>query len=107
MTLFQTLGASYHLRPDGSVWAYEWPPDSGDIDEWRWREVGPQEAAGAVGVAAKRLAPLGALVPKPDTSSPPCSVCHGSGRFTQGEGVIEGVWCTSCFGVGFLLDGAT
>ena len=107
MTLFGTIGASYHLKPDGSVWVYEWLPDSANIDEWRWREVGPQEAAGAVKVAARRLGSLGVLVPKPDTGSPICPVCHGSGHFTQGEGVIEGIWCNSCYGVGFLLGGAT
>jgi hypothetical protein len=107
MTLFGTIGASYHLRPDGSVWVNEWVPDSPNVDEWRWRKASPQEAIGAIKVAAKRLTRLAQLIPEPTPSTLPCAGCGGTGRLTQAGQGIEGVWCPSCYGVGFPIAGAT
>ena len=103
--LFGTIGASFHLRADGTVWINEWEADSSDPDAYRWREASVQEAAGALKHAAVMLPELLSLVPKRE-SSPACPSCGGSGDLTRGDHVVKGVWCDRCCGLGFLLAGA-
>ena len=106
MTLFGTIGISFHLRPDGSVWASEWIRESGP-DEYVWRQATKQEAAGALRVAAKRVRELAPFVPARGPGVPDCSACAGQGRFTSNGVTVAEVWCPECCGIGFRVPEAT
>lgn len=106
MTLFGTIGVSFHLRPDGSVWANEWIRGSSP-DEYAWRRATRQEAAGALRVAAKRLPELAPFAPARSPGVLDCSYCGGRGRFTSNGVAVAEVWCPECCGVGFRLPEAT
>ena len=107
MTLLGTIGISFHLRPDGSVWASEWVRDSVDPDEYQWRPATTQEAAGALREAAKRVPALAALVPVRPAGREDCADCHGTGYLTPSSPtIIDGIWCPRCCCAGFVVGEA-
>lgn len=93
--LMGTIGVSFHLRADGSVWVYEWEIDAADPDAFKWRQATPQEAAGAIKHGAQRIPELLPLVPE-KRSAAQCPICGGSGHFTRGEHSIKEMWCEKC-----------
>jgi hypothetical protein len=106
LLLFGTIGSSFHLLPDGSVWINEWDHDSTDPTAFRWRRATVQEEAGAFKVAAERRPIFAQLIPRPVPGTAACESCRGSGQLTRGATIMKGTWCDNCCGIGFLLEGA-
>jgi hypothetical protein len=106
MLLFGTMGYASYLRPDGSVWVQEDEDWTGPQPQLTWREAGTQEAAGAIRRAALRLPTLAPVLPTRPASADACDECRGSGHLTRGDAVLEGVWCSRCCGVGWLIADA-
>jgi len=107
LLLFGTLGHEAWLRVDGTVVL-------GEDGDWgsqgassSYREASAQEAAGAIKVASRRIPDIGSLLP-PRREGSTCPTCKGTGHLTRTDGaVFEGIWCESCLGLCYLVEGTT
>jgi hypothetical protein len=97
MRLFGTIGAEVFLRPDGTTVALV-EGAAGEPD--RWHDDTESEHIAALVIARKRFPELEQLLPRRPERAADCSMCAATG-------LIQGMVCGACSGLGWIVTPAT
>jgi hypothetical protein len=95
ISLMGTIGATWLLRPDGTLW---------DADDDSGRPLRPLQAdlhTMALAAGASRHAWLAAILPPRPLGALNCPACNGVGKLSAGADAEQFVYCSSCHGLGW------